>query len=284
MYDTILRPAFRDLDEALDDFERAQYPSAESVLARFVAIMDDEPLSGFLRSVLPTVDFDGWITAAVATKGSMVGSGRLDWPANRPARVALQARLVREIVSQKSLFGFAHDFCYSGYNSISSYYSRFAEIVLRPFLRDLKRLAEGRLVPPILFEAMGALPSAGDAVLDQLLKDAVAKFRDAAPSSRKEGLERLWDAWERLKSLEHKSDKRISVGMLLDGAAAGGFRAMLEDEAIALTDIGNSFHIRHFETNREEIGRSAHVDYLFHRLFALIHLLLYSRTDRPGNE
>jgi hypothetical protein len=55
------------------------------------------------------------------------------------------------------------------------------------------------------------------------------------------------------------------------------FRLMLETEARALTEIGNSFHIRHFETDKVTIETPAQNDYLFHRLFALMQLLLFSR-------
>ena len=65
--------------------------------------------------------------------------------------------------------------------------------------------------------------------------------------------------------------------LLLDkaaGAASPGFRGMLELEASALTKIGNSLYIRHSETSQEPLVSGNHVDYLFHRLFALLTLLL----------
>lgn len=45
-------------------------------------------------------------------------------------------------------------------------------------------------------------------------------------------------------------------------------------EASALTKIGNTFHIHHSETSQEPLSSSREVDYLFHRLFAFIALLL----------
>ncbi len=41
-----------------------------------------------------------------------------------------------------------------------------------------------------------------------------------------------------------------------------------------LTKIGNTFQIRHSETSQVSLTRDAHVDYLFHRMFALIWMLL----------
>ena len=41
-----------------------------------------------------------------------------------------------------------------------------------------------------------------------------------------------------------------------------------------LTDIGNTLLIRHAETDRIPVADSSQVDYLFHRLFSMIRLLL----------
>jgi hypothetical protein len=92
----------------------------------------------------------------------------------------------------------------------------------------------------------------------------------------------LWDCWERLKSLEDPQNKKQSVTALLDKAADDPlFRKMLDDEARALTDIGNSFHIRHSEVTQSTVMDSSHIDYLFHRLFSMIQLLLKKRGLAP---
>ena len=48
----------------------------------------------------------------------------------------------------------------------------------------------------------------------------------------------------------------------------------LEAEARELTRIGNDFQIRHSEINKIVINNDPDVDYLFHRLFSLIFLLM----------
>jgi hypothetical protein len=52
---------------------------------------------------------------------------------------------------------------------------------------------------------------------------------------------------------------------------------MLETEAKQLTEIGNTFLIRHFETRQVPVIDTDHVDYLFHRLFAFVQLLIGRR-------
>jgi hypothetical protein len=116
----------------------------------------------------------------------------------------------------------------------------------------------------------------GDETLDTMLKDARKKFLNPDPKTRKESLERLWDAWERIKTLKD-TDKKKSIEKILDDASAEKtFREELEKEARTLTDIGNTFHIRHSETTQVHLKSDSHVDYLFHRLYALIHLILNS--------
>ena len=43
---------------------------------------------------------------------------------------------------------------------------------------------------------------------------------------------------------------------------------------VNLVDVEQPFQIRHSETTQVPLAQSEHVDYLFHRLFALIQLLL----------
>ena len=276
----ILSPSLRDLDETLDEFEAASFQAAERLLGRLVYQLNEEPIAGFLRSVLPKVDFQSWYSASQASIGSMAGSGVFDFPHDRPTRVALQIELCRAIAEGTVRFlDFAINYFYSG-NALSGHSVAVARGLLRPLVRDIERLAESRPIPPILFEAMGHLPTSGDAKLDELVREACSRFADPAPKARYEAVERLWDAWERLKTVEIPEDKPASASQLLAKAAKEPtFRERLAQEAKALTEIGNTFHIRHFETNRVELTSSAHAEYLFHRLYALIHLLIFSRSS-----
>jgi hypothetical protein len=139
-----------------------------------------------------------------------------------------------------------------------------------------------RLSPPVLREALAnTLLSTGDALLDSTLESARARFLDPSPSTRREALNFLWDAWERLKTISPGADKKASVAVLLSAACTeSNFRARLDAEARELTNIGNAFHIRHSEVSQIPISDDAHVDYLFHRMFALIWLLLSKLPTR----
>ena len=132
-----------------------------------------------------------------------------------------------------------------------------------------------RMGPPVLRESLeSAVFSSGDLELDRLLETARRKFQDPDLNVRMEAIEKLWDAWERLKTIL-PGDKKTSVKALLDTAVAEPtLRDRVEREARELTDIGNIFMIRHYETDKVPIKESDHVDYLFHRMFALILMIL----------
>lgn len=133
-----------------------------------------------------------------------------------------------------------------------------------------------RLGPEVLREALTtATFNTGDTDLDNLLNAARNKFLSPDLNIRKESLEKLWDAWERLKTITPGVDKRTSISILLANSCSDPqFQVRLNNEALALTNIGNDFMIRHHETSKIPIVSGEQVDYLFHRLFALIYLIL----------
>jgi hypothetical protein len=142
---------------------------------------------------------------------------------------------------------------------------------------ELKDTGEvDRVAPEVIRQALSeTIFRTKDDALDELLAKSRQKFLNRDPRIRRESLEALWDAWERLKSLERPEDKRESIKILLDqGSAEPNLRQVLKTEALALTAIGNEFMIRHTEMGKVPIAGDADVDFLFHRLFALIRLLL----------
>ena len=102
---------------------------------------------------------------------------------------------------------------------------------------------------------------------DQLLETAVTKYKLYDPKERKDGVEKLWDAWERLKSLEdsHVDKKKESIRLLLEKAAAAdtNYFQRLNTEAQALTKIGNDYQIRHSEKRTQAVDDPYQIDYFF---------------------
>jgi hypothetical protein len=138
-----------------------------------------------------------------------------------------------------------------------------------------------RLPPVVLREALSkAIFRTGDGELDRILELARSKFSEPDVNLRREAVEKLWDAWERLKTIEPGPDKKAQTETLFIRAIPEPkLRERINDEAIALTSLGNEFAIRHSETNKIIISEPEFLDYLFHRLFSLI-LMLLRRTSR----
>jgi hypothetical protein len=159
----------------------------------------------------------------------------------------------------------------------------FREAVNRIFRRnglvyDLRDNGQiERLAPPVLREMLtAAVFRTSDSELDAMLERARRKFLDPDIVVRRESLESLWDAWERLKTL-NGPDKKTQFAAMLDkvaGSSSPILRDAVEKEARELTRLGNELQIRHAETNCEPVSESDHIDYLFHRLFALVTVVL----------
>lgn len=158
----------------------------------------------------------------------------------------------------------------------------FRASVNRMFARNgvaYEMLSTGRIVrvlPPVLGEELRRTAfNSGDRTLDNMLEECRIKFSDRNPLVRREALERLWDGWERLKSMADPNDKKRSVTTILDAVVREpALRARLDAEAQELTSIGNSHLIRHSEVSQVPVIDADQVDYLFHRLFAMIQLML----------
>jgi len=141
-----------------------------------------------------------------------------------------------------------------------------------------------RLLPEAVANAVGwALFQTGDAETDRLLEAARQRILSPKADDRRDALEKLWDAFERLKTLEPGRDKRAQADALLNRVAApgSGFREALGRESAELTAIGNRFRIRHSETTQEALTSLDQVDYLFTRMFAFVRMALKG-TGRGG--
>jgi len=137
-----------------------------------------------------------------------------------------------------------------------------------------------RTSPVLQEELLSVRYNTHDHELNRLLEMARQKFLSRNDAQQRESLESLWDAWERLKTLGHGSGKKEQITSLLDEVAGNElplFRNVLEIEAAEITKIGNQHRIRHSERTQESLAKSEHIDYLFHRLLSIIHLILKTK-------
>ncbi|MDF2916253.1 MAG: hypothetical protein K0S70_470 [Microbacterium sp.] len=116
-------------------------------------------------------------------------------------------------------------------------------------------------------------PATGDATLDGLLETAREKYHSRSADERAVAIEKLWDGFERLKSIDDPANKKNSATLLLANIPDAAVRGVIEEEMFALTKLGNNFHIRHWESDKHPVPADAQ-DYLATRMVNLIVYLL----------
>jgi hypothetical protein len=275
------------VQEALDDVTRAG----------LLSLINSRITEEWFGNAFPFACQDGQGNAGCDTKKlrTMMATFGVIWPDGKDAEDAEDGQVFDliefsyEYIAEPKAGSFHSYWNHSHYDyDVDAGRAKFQEEVIRIFERNgiAHSLEEGeviRIAPTFLHDALAdTVFRTKDAVLDEMLETARHKFLNRELAVRLESLEKLWDAWERLKTVEPGKDKRAKATALLDRVTAEPvFRQVIEDEAFALTGIGNKLMIRHTETDKEPIAKSAHVDYLFHRMFSLLRLLLKS-SGRGG--
>ena len=171
---------------------------------------------------------------------------------------------------------------------------------LRKFVDDINRLFSRnglayklndagvieRIVPAPMEELIRrAHFSTGDQELDRLLDTAIDLSLQPQDDARQDALEKLWAAFERLKSIESPGNKKEGAELLINRAVACEspvFHAAVTKEFLELTHIGNKMRIRHSAVGSEPVGTNGEKDYLFWRMLSLIWFML-KVTGRISN-
>jgi hypothetical protein len=108
-----------------------------------------------------------------------------------------------------------------------------------------------------------------DQELNLLIEEAKSRFTN--PKDKRIALEKLWDAFERVKTY-FNHNKQKSAEELVKLISSDFDYEFIKGEFQTLTTIGNDYRIRHHETNRKEIPQEKHVEYLFFRMLGLLNL------------
>lgn len=133
-----LYDAIEELRSAREDLQRASYQTFDGVFDRYVALLaEDTAIGTRLGAILPPVDFDGFWTAAKQTMGGMVGSGKLAFPVEKKARVAMQLALLRAMAAgEPAVNEVTYIFFHTG-NNFNSHRHEMVTQVIEPFHRDV---------------------------------------------------------------------------------------------------------------------------------------------------
>lgn len=139
---------------------------------------------------------------------------------------------------------------------------------------DLSYLLDLNVNVELLFDRK---TKTNDKELDSLINEAKDRF--FIPKDKQVALEKLWDAFERIKTY-FDSNKKKSSSELVKMASDGFNFEIIENEFQLLTKIGNEYKIRHHETDKLEVSKAKHVDYLFFRMLSLIDLCIKSINEK----
>ena len=114
--------------------------------------------------------------------------------------------------------------------------------------------------------------------IKELIIESIELFKNPHPELHKLATEKIWAALERLKSVfvGEGTDKKQSIARLVEIMANGNdcYKALFNSEFTELTSIGNTYRIRHHETNKIEIVDERYYDYFYSRCFALVALAI----------
>ena len=110
----------------------------------------------------------------------------------------------------------------------------------------------------------------------ELLQEAIAYYKEPRPGNRQIAVEKMWDAFERLKSYYPAMKKNESADKVISNMAAGqpAYIELFTAEFKVLTKIGNEYRIRHHDTDKIEIMDLRFYDYFFNRCLSLLALAI----------
>jgi hypothetical protein len=130
---------------------------------------------------------------------------------------------------------------------------------------------------------IGTLASIEEAGLKELLQEATQYYSEG---NIKIAIEKLWDAFERLKTYYSPTlDKKKSVDKLTSEMSSNqkDYKELFDKEFRDLTAIGNNFRIRHHETTKTDIEDNRHYEYFYKRCLSLISVAIqYLDNGRMG--
>ncbi|MEG0857893.1 MAG: hypothetical protein RSG52_15620 [Terrisporobacter sp.] len=125
---------------------------------------------------------------------------------------------------------------------------------------------------PLTIEIENSFAKVHEVGTRELLKDAVALYKTPNSTARQDSVEKIWDAFERLKTYYTELNKKQSAEKIVNDMSGGNseFNDLFNDEFKLLTNIGNKYRIRHHETDKIDITDMRYYDYLFNRCLSLI--------------
>ncbi|OUN08617.1 hypothetical protein B5G43_00540 [Flavonifractor sp. An92] len=188
------------------------------------------------------------------------------------------AQNIRDITQKRYHDFFRHnDLFFGGTNEIAE---KFIKEINNTFQKagllyqlttnlEVERIEETAILSEKIEKDIQAIKEPG---LHELLIVAVQKHKSPYPDDQKDAVEKIWDAFERLKTYYIGKKKNESADQIISDMSEGkeAYIKLFTAEFKLLTEIGNNYRIRHHETDKIDITDIRHYDYFFNRCLALI--------------
>jgi hypothetical protein len=137
--------ALRQLDNVVADLQSGTSDSFERNIKKLARILHGRPFSRLTASLKDGIDVEAWIKAGEATRGSMVGSGQLDWPEEPEKELGTVIALIDYFAEDPDrATQFSIDFYYVE-NNFTTQLRNLVEQIIVPFARDFAQYADEHL-------------------------------------------------------------------------------------------------------------------------------------------
>jgi len=216
-----------ELNEALLDFQRADYDTYQRPLQRMAETLNSEDLKPFTHELKAGLDLDAFLTSSERQSG--MGNDRLVWPKEREKEIGLVVLIIERGAENPSWFlSFAHQYYSASGSKIVLTLRKALNALLLPFARAYSKYVEvssqNTAAPP-----ERSLP-AGNRVFivhghDEAPRESVARFLE------KLGLDPV--------ILHEQANRGMSIPEKLAAHSAVGFAVVLltpDDVGRAITE------------------------------------------------
>ena len=134
---TIDQGMLRQIENTVTDLRRAEYNTFAQHIRKLSRLLHSPALEEINRGLTDGIDLEAWLTAGVATEGSMAGSARLEWPSDPEKELGTVVLLIDKFAGNPDeATGFARTFYYTGSSSLSGSLQNIVGQMIVPFTRD----------------------------------------------------------------------------------------------------------------------------------------------------
>lgn len=129
---------FKQIDNTISDLQNADLQTYKRHLKRLGQILQHHDLERFNEELTSNLDLEAFLIESKKSEGSMVGSAKLDWPADDREVLGLSLLLINKLSTDPEFaLNFTYTYFYSEKEIISNIHGMVAQLII-PFARDYK--------------------------------------------------------------------------------------------------------------------------------------------------